>query len=168
MIFDPLPVKFLPQKNCWFGPKIALFSVVNCPGPKNGVIKKFCCTKKLAKEGSKSKKKQFFQKKDSKDGKNKFWDLWDHNLIFGKSSDRFRTLTLPPLPARTVPRSRPHATTLDTSDYNFGHFEELWKIVLPSLGILGLYSLKGPKKLAKNNDFCNIFQFSPTKDSKNA
>ena len=25
------------------------------------------------------KKSNFFQKKYSKDGKNKFWDLWDHN-----------------------------------------------------------------------------------------
>ena len=57
MIFDPLPVKFWPKKNCWFGPKIALFSVVNCPGAKNGVIKNFCCTKKWPRRGQKNIKK---------------------------------------------------------------------------------------------------------------
>ena len=58
--------------------------------------------------GVKKSKKNFSQKKYSKDGKNKFWDLWDHNFIFGKSSDRFRTLTLPPLPAP----DRPTVTSL--------------------------------------------------------
>ena len=62
--------------------------------------------------GVKKSKKNFSQKKYSKDGKNKFWDLWDHNFIFRKSSDMFRTLTLPPptlppYPLRTVPRLRP-------------------------------------------------------------
>ena len=72
MIFDPLPVKFLPQKNCWFGPKIAIFSVVNCPGAKNGVIKNFCCTKKWPRRGQKIKKKFFFRKNIRKMGKTNF------------------------------------------------------------------------------------------------
>ena len=42
----------------------------------NGVIKNFCCTKKWPRRGQKIK--FFFQKKYSKDGKKKFWDLWDH------------------------------------------------------------------------------------------
>ena len=99
MIFDPLPVKFLPQKNCWYGPKIALFSVVNCPGAKNGVIKNFCCTKKWPRRGQKIKKKIFFQKKYSKDGKNKFWDLWDHFWQKSILADMSRTLDpTPPTP----------------------------------------------------------------------
>ena len=72
MIFDPLPVKFLPQKNCWFGPKIALFSVVNCPGAKNGVIKNFCCTKKWPRRGQKIKKNFFFRKNIRKMEKSNF------------------------------------------------------------------------------------------------
>ena len=71
MICDPLPVKFWPQKNCWFGPKIALFSVVNCPGAKNGVIKNFCCTKKWPRRGQKIKI-FFFRKNIRKMGK-KIW-----------------------------------------------------------------------------------------------
>ena len=67
MIFDPFPVKFLPQKkNCWFGPKIALFSVVNCPGAKIGVIKNFCCTKKWPRRGQKIRKKKIRKKIEEK------------------------------------------------------------------------------------------------------
>ena len=73
MICDPLPVKFLPQKNCWFGPKIALFSVVNCPGAKNGVIKNFCCTKKWPRRGQKIKKKFFFSEK--------IFERWEKKIL---------------------------------------------------------------------------------------
>ena len=38
----------------------------------------FLLHQKMAKEGSKNQKNFFFQKKYSKDGKKKFWDLWDH------------------------------------------------------------------------------------------
>ena len=62
--------------------------------------------------GVKKSKKNFFQKKYSKDGKNKFWDLWDHfwpKSIFG---DMLVTSDPTPLPPVTVTRLRPLATCL--------------------------------------------------------
>ena len=62
-------------------------------------------------QGGVKKSKFFFQKKYSKDGKNKFWDLWDHfwpKSIFGDmlvTSDP--APPTPPLPPVTVTRLRP-------------------------------------------------------------
>ena len=96
MIFDPLPVKFLPQKKLLIWAKNSPIFCSKLPRSQKWRYQKFLLHQKMAKEGSKNQKKIFSQKKYSKDGKNKFWDLWDHNFIFRKSSDRFRTLTLPP------------------------------------------------------------------------
>ena len=60
--------------------------------------------------GVKKSKKIFFQKKYSKDGKNKFWDLWDHNFIFRKSPDMFRTLTPTPPTLPDRPTVTSHRT----------------------------------------------------------
>ena len=50
-------------------------------------------------QGGVKKSNFFFQKKYWKDGKNKFWDLWDHNCTKSIFPDMFRTLTpTPPLP----------------------------------------------------------------------
>ena len=43
-----------------------------------GLSKIFVAPKNGQEEVKKSKKISFFQKVHSKDGKNKFWDLWDH------------------------------------------------------------------------------------------
>ena len=58
-------------------------------------------------QGGVKKSKKNFQKKYSKDGKNKFWDLWDHNCTKSIFPDIFRTLTLPPYPP-----DRPTVTSL--------------------------------------------------------
>ena len=108
MIFDPLPVKFLPQKKLLIWAKNSHIFCSKLPRSQKWRYQEFLLDQKMAKEGSKNQKKNFSQKKYSKDGKNKFWDLWDHNFIFRKSPDGFRTLTLPPYPPRTVPRSRPY------------------------------------------------------------
>ena len=101
MIFDPLPVKFLPQKKLLVWAQNSLIFCSKLPRSQNWRYQEFLLHQKMAKEESKIQ--FFFQKKYSKDGKNKFWDLWDHNFIFRKSSDRFRTLTLPPLSAPDRP-----------------------------------------------------------------
>ena len=74
----PFRSNFCLKKNCWYGPKIALFSVVNCPGAKNGVIKNFCCTKKWPRRG---KKINFFFFSE------KIFERWEKN--FGTSGTIF-------------------------------------------------------------------------------
>ena len=108
MIYDPLPVKFLPQKKLLVWAKNSLIFCSKLPRSQKWRYQEFLLHQKMAKEGSKNQKKIFFQKKYSKDGKKKFGDLWDHNFIFRKSPDAFRTLTLPPLPAS----DRPTVTSL--------------------------------------------------------
>ena len=104
MIFDPLPVKFLPQKKLLIWAKNSPIFCSKLPRSQKWRYQKFLLHQKMAKEGSKNQKKNFFQKKYSKDGKNKFWDLWDHNCTKSIFPDMFRTLTPTP---RTVPRLPP-------------------------------------------------------------
>ena len=69
MIFYPFRSNLCLKKNCWFVPKISLFSVVNCSGTKN-VVKHFPCTKKCPRMGQDIN--FLFFKKYSKDGKSNF------------------------------------------------------------------------------------------------
>ena len=58
-------------------------------------------------QGGVKKSKKNFQKAYSKDGKNKFWDLWCHNCKKSIFGDMLVTVDPPPLPPVTVTRLRP-------------------------------------------------------------
>ena len=72
MIFDPLPVKFLPQKKLLVWAKNSLIFCSKLPRSQKWRYQEFLLHQKMAKEGSKNQKKIFFQKKYSKDGKKNF------------------------------------------------------------------------------------------------
>ena len=107
MIFDPLPVKFLPQKKLLIWAKNSPIFCSKLPRSQKWRYQKFLLHQKMAKEGSKNQKKIFSQKKYSKDGKNKFWDLWGHNCKKSIFGDMLVTVDPPPLPPVTVTRLRP-------------------------------------------------------------
>ena len=69
MIFDPLPVKFLPQKKLLVWAQNSLIFCSKLPRSQNWRYQEFLLHQNMAKEGSKNQKKIFFQKKYSKDGK---------------------------------------------------------------------------------------------------
>ena len=70
--------------------------------------------------GVKKSKKIFFSEKIFERWEKKFGDLWDHNFIFRKSPDAFRTLTLPP-PTRFGP-SHGHVPNLYIKVRQLRHF----------------------------------------------
>ena len=72
MIFDPLPVKFLPQKKLLIWAKNSPIFCSKLPRSQKWRYQKFLLHQKMAKEGSKNQKKIFFRKNIRKMGKTNF------------------------------------------------------------------------------------------------
>ena len=78
MIFDPLPVKFLPQKKLLIWTKNSPIFCSKLPRSQKWRYQKFLLHQKMAKEGSKNQKKKNFSEKIFERWEKKFGDLWDH------------------------------------------------------------------------------------------
>ena len=94
MIFDPLPVKFLPQKKLLIWAKNSPIFCSKLPRSQKWRYQKFLLHQKMAKEGSKNQ--NFFSEKIFERWKNKFWDLWGHNCKKSIFGDILVTVDPPP------------------------------------------------------------------------
>ena len=108
MIFDPLPVKFLPQKKLLIWAKNSPIFCSKLPRSQKWRYQEFLLHQKMAKEGSKNQKKIFFQKKYSKDGKKNFGTsgtIFGQNRFWG--SGGVRSTVTSPAQGLGTPENRP-------------------------------------------------------------
>ena len=90
MIYDPLPVKFLPQKKLLVWAQNSLIFCSKLPRSQNWRYQEFLLHQKMAKEGSKNQKKN--QKKYSKDSKKNFGTsgtIFGQNRFWGSEGGPF-------------------------------------------------------------------------------
>merc|ERR1712081_172556 len=73
MIYDPLPVKFLPQKKLPVWAKNSLIFCSKLPRSQKWRYQEFLLHQKMAEEGSKNQKKN---QKNIRKMRKKFGDLW--------------------------------------------------------------------------------------------